>query len=455
MSGRNVVVIGAGPGGYSAALRAASLGSKVYLIEKAEIGGTCVNRGCIPTKSLLKSAEVSRLLRSSSKYGVKASGTTDISAVRARAESVVTRLREHMKETLSEAGVKLVEGEGFVHSPGKASVRECSSLLQWDSLVVATGSSPRFPAVPGLSGEGVVSGEEALFFESVPARVVVLGGGAIGLEVSTLYSSLGSEVFLVEVEPRLLPNFDEDVSRAAGAGMQSLGVKVFTGQSVKEVLHPGGSVVAVLSGGSFIEAGLLVVAAGRKPNTEALGLEALGLKVGPSGFIPVDPPPKTGIPNVYAVGDVTGRHLLAHAAMAEGQAAGSLASGLEVRHDDRFVPKCVYSVPEIASVGLAEDKARSLGYDVLVGVSPFSLNALSACHDSYEGFVKVVAERRYGEILGVHIVGAHAADLIVDAVTAMTLESTVKEWASVIRPHPGYSETVGAALSAILRQLED
>jgi len=449
----DIAVVGAGPGGYVAALRAAQLGAKVVVVEKDEVGGVCLNRGCIPTKTLLRTAEILRLAREAAKYGVLVGEVSlDWKAAQKRKDVVVRRLTGGVKFLLDKAGVQLLIGTARFASPSMLEVATAEGVEQVEArnYVIATGSRPASLPIPGLDDPSILSSDAALALESLPSSLLVIGGGPIGVEFATLFAACGVQVTLVELLPRLLPTLDADLGAEVERTLKKSKVKVYTNSKVSKVETRNGKHVVTVSDGqeSTLEVDKVLLAVGRRPNVEDLGLESAGVHVEKNG-INVDEHMRTNVPHIYAVGDVTGGILLAHVAMKEGVAAVENALGHESVMNYAAVPSCVFSQPEVATVGLSEEQALEQGYSIQVGKFPFRANGKALAQGEQDGLVKIVADSQYGQILGVHIVGPHASDLIQEGTLALTLESTLDELDATIHPHPTLSEALAeAALAA-------
>jgi dihydrolipoamide dehydrogenase len=455
----DVAIVGAGPGGYVAALRAAQLGAKVIVIEKDRVGGVCLNWGCIPTKALLRSAEVLKLAREAANYGVTvADPRLDWGAAQSRKDGVVRRLTGGVKSLLEKASVRLLAGTAHFVSPLALEVVGSNGVerVEASNYVIASGSRPASLPIPGLDGSAVLTSDAALSLESLPDSMLIIGAGPIGVEFATLFQACGVQVTLVEVLPRLLPTLDPELGAEVERALKKSKARVHTASKVTRV-EPGRGGYAVTiqkdSQESTLEVDKVLLAVGRRPNVEELGLAAVGVDAERAG-IKVDGQMRTSAPHIYAVGDVTGRILLAHVAMHEGIAAVENALGHKRTMDYNVVPSCVFSWPEVATVGLTEEEAREKGYDVQVGRFPFRANGKALAQGEHDGLVKVVAESKYGQVLGVHIAGPHASDLIQEGTLALMLESTLDELEATIHPHPTLSEAIAeAALAARGRAL--
>lgn len=453
MSRYDVVIIGAGPGGYVAAIRAAQLGLRVGLVERENVGGICLNWGCIPSKSLLKNAEVLSLIRNAGKFGITFDNMQyDLSKAMARSREVADRLVKGVQYLLKKNGVDLVKGEGHIVSAGKVEVHPEGQQLEAKNIVIATGSQPRL--LPGLEfdGEVIISSYDALKLTEVPPKLVVVGGGAIGIEFAYFYRTYGSEVVIIELLPHLLPNEDEEISVLLEEALSRQGIEILTGCNVQEITGQNGKAevrVSSSSGEKKVEGDKVLIAIGVVGNSEGLGLEKLGVKVEKS-FINVDSKMSTKVEGIYAIGDVIGPPLLAHVASAQGIVAVETMAGhetTELVYED--MPRATYCHPQVASLGLTEAQARERGFKVKVGSFPFRANGKAIALDDYEGLVKFVVDEEFGELLGVHIIGPEASELLAEIGVAKQLEYSAADIAKTVHAHPTLSEAImEAALAA-------
>jgi dihydrolipoamide dehydrogenase len=446
----DLAVLGAGPGGYVAAIRAAQLGFSVALVEKDPYpGGTCLHRGCIPTKAMLASAEVFDQVRRAERFGVRAGAPeVDVAGVHRHKASVVRRLATGLEGLLRRHGVELVRGRGRLAGRGLLLVEgDKARQLKARHILLATGSTPAVPPPFTVDGRRVLTSDEVLHLPSVPASLLVIGAGAVGVEFASLFCRFGSRVTLVEMLPRVLPAEDEEISSALEASLKRQGIEVLTGTVVEEVV-PGDPVTVRARRGQEVlerQAEILLVATGRRPATEGLGLQEMGVEM-EGARVRVDEFMRTSVVGLYAIGDLVPGPQLAHVASAEGILAVEHMAGREVHPlDYDKTPSATYCHPEVASVGLSERRAVEAGYDVKVGRFPFAALGKAVLWDDTEGFVKVVAEARYGEVLGVHILGPHATDLIAEAVVALQCEATLEELFRSVHPHPTLSEAIAEA----------
>jgi dihydrolipoamide dehydrogenase len=454
----DVTIIGSGPGGYVAAIRAAQLGAKVAVVEMAPLpGGTCLHWGCIPTKALLQSAEVLETARHAGSFGIKIAGAElDFPAVQRYKDKVVLSNAKGVEYLFKKNGVTMVPGRGKLAGRGKVEVTPKdgpSRVLESKTIVLATGSAIR--GLPGVDfdGESIVNSDHILNLKKVPASLVVLGAGAVGVEFASIYRSFGSEVTVVELLPKLIPIEDAALGAELEKAFKKRGIAVHTGTKVTRVEKKGGKVrIGAAKEGQpevSLEVEMLLVAIGRRPLTENLGLEGTKVRV-QNGFLEVDPMMRTGEEGVYAIGDIVKTPALAHVASHEGVVAVEHALGAGPHPIDYDkIPSCTYCQPEVAACGLSEEEARKRGYDVRVGTFPFTALGKAKILDDTRGFVKIVSEAKRDEVLGVHIVGPHATELIAEAATALHLETTAEALFQAIHAHPTLSEAMGEAALAV------
>jgi dihydrolipoamide dehydrogenase len=450
----DIAIIGGGPGGYVAALRAAQLGAGVVLVEEKHIGGVCLNVGCIPTKALLRSAEVYETLQRAHDFGVRVDGTITIDwpAMQKRKAQAVSRLTGGVASLLRRAKVAVFEGRGRLLGAHVVEVtgKEGTQRIEADKVIIATGSRPIRLPLPGFDAPGVLDSTAALALEELPRRLLIVGGGVIGAEFAAMFAGLGIKVTIVEMLDRMLPMMDAEVGQEIEKALKRRDVDMYlNSQATGAIQSSDGFRVSATTpeGNQNFDVDKVLVSVGRRANMEDLGLEPLGVETTRSGIV-VNERMETNIPNVYAIGDVTGKWWLAHVASKEGVVAAENACGHPARMDYKSVPSCVFTHPEVASVGLTETQAIEQGYDVLVGRFPFRANGRALSYGEYEGFVKVVSENKYGEILGVHIVGPHASDLVVEGTLALSMEATVDEIEYTIHAHPTFGEAVDEAVLA-------
>jgi dihydrolipoamide dehydrogenase len=449
------IVIGSGPGGYVAAIRAAQLGKKTVVIEKDAVGGRCLNYACIPAKALLRSADLLSEIRDAGEFGLKVAAVeVDYQAVQARREKVVSTLTGGVGGLFKKNGIDLIEGEASLGPRGSAdsdsggliAVRVDDRELTAATVILAAGSVPR--AIPGAELGGRVLGtEEAWALPELPARLAVVGAGASGAEIASGFARLGSEVLLLEALDRVLPSEDADISRLVERGLKRQGIQVFTGTPIEGVQAGERSVSFAYVGGSggseSAEVDYLVIAAGRGPDVEALGLAGAGVELDERGLVKVDGALRTSAPGVYAIGDLVPGPALAHKASEEGIVAAEDSAGLAT-HPLAYIdiPRATFCTPNVGSFGLTEEQAREQGYDVVIGKVPYGAVGGGAVYGDRAGLVKLVGESKYGELLGGHIVGSRATELIQELVNVRALEGGFPEVARIVHGHPTLSEAV-------------
>ncbi len=440
------VIIGSGPGGYVAAIRAAQLGMKTAVIEQDTVGGRCLNYACIPAKAVLRVADVLSEIREAGEFGIKVGPPeVDYAAVSARRQKVVSTLTGGVAGLFKKNQIELIEGEGSLAGGGQVKVGD--QLLAAKTIILATGSVKR--PIPGTEfGERVIGTEEAWALSELPATMAVVGAGASGSEIASAYARLGVEVALFEALDRALPTEDADISKVAERGLKKQGIKVHTATLVRNVQSAGSSVRFTYNDQSG-EVEWLVIAAGRSPDVEALGLQSAGVKLADDGLIEVDGAMHTSVAGVYAIGDLVHGPALAHKASDEGVIAVEDAAGLPV-HPLAYVdiPRATFCKPNVASFGLTEAQAREQGYDVVVGKVQYGAVGAGTVYGDRTGLVKIVGEKKYGELLGGHIVGSKATELIQELVNTRALEGGYTEVAHLVHGHPTMSEAVMEAARA-------
>jgi len=455
----DLIVLGSGPGGYVAAIRASQLGMNVAVVEREHLGGICLNWGCIPTKALLKSAQVFNYIIHAEDYGISVSkAKPDFNKMISRSRGVadgmskgVTFLMKKNKITVIEGDGKLVRGKKVVVTDKDGAKKEYEAK----NIIIATGARSRaLPNIP-IDGKKVIGYRKAMSLPKQPKRMVVIGAGAIGVEFAYFYNSIGTEVTVVEyLENGLLPREDKDVSKELNKIFKKSGIHIMGNTSVDEV-DTSGKVISVKTKNrktgkdEIISCDVVLSATGIMPNTEEIGLEILGIKKGKGGTIEVDEFCQTSVSGIYAIGDVLATPALAHVASAEGILCVEKIAGLKVHPINYgFIPSCTYCSPEVASVGMTEEQAKEAGHEIKVGKFPFSASGKASASGAKEGFVKVLYDAKYGELLGAHMIGSNVTEMIAEIVAAMNLETTGHEIIKAIHPHPTMSEAVMEASAA-------
>ncbi|HPK09218.1 MAG TPA: dihydrolipoyl dehydrogenase [Saprospiraceae bacterium] len=454
----DVIVIGSGPGGYVAAIRASQLGKKVAVVEKENLGGICLNWGCIPTKALLKSAQVYNYIQHAGDYGIdNAKGTADFDKIIGRSRGVADGMSKGVSFLMRKNKIQVIEGTASLARGKKVVVTDAQgkkSEYSADHIILATGA--RAKALPNLpiDGEKIIEYRKALTLEKLPKRMVVVGAGAIGVEFAYFYNSLGTEVTIVEfLEQGLLPREDADVSKELAKVFKKQGINVLANTSVESVDTSGKSIKVHTKSRNdgkeaIIECDVVLSAAGISPNTEGIGLETLGIKTD-RGFVLVDDYYQTNVSGIYAIGDIIPTPALAHVASAEGITCVEKIAGINVHPIDyNNIPSCTYCSPEVASVGLTEQAAKEAGYELKIGKFPFSASGKASAAGAKEGFVKLIFDAKYGEILGAHFIGLNVTEMIAEIVVAKKLEATGHEIIKSIHPHPTMSEAIMEAAAA-------
>ncbi len=452
----DLIIIGSGPGGYVTAIRASQLGMKTAIIEKADLGGICLNWGCIPTKSLLKSAQVFETIKHSQDYGINITGEieADFKKIIDRSRSVASGMSKGVQFLMKKNKIDVLKGHGKILKQGLVEVKDDegkAANYSAKNIIVATGA--RSNELPDLKqdGEKIIGYRQALILPEKPKSMLVVGSGAIGTELASFYNSMGTEVTLVEYMPEIIPNEDEEVSKALARSLKKSGIKILTNSNVSGVDTSNDICrvnIKTKKGEVIKEVDIVLSAVGITPNTENLGLEELGVNMD-RGFIQVDEFMRTNVEGIYAIGDVIPTAALAHVASAEGitcveKIAGQQAEPLDYNN----IPGCTYTSPEVASVGLTEKAAKEAGHLIKVGKFPFSASGKASAAGAKEGFIKLIFEEKHGELLGAHMIGANVTELISEIVVARKLEITRHEIIKSIHPHPTMSEAIMEAAAA-------
>jgi len=478
----DVVIVGGGPGGYPAAIRAAQYGLRVALIEKERAGGVCLNWGCIPTKAMLRTADVLETMQHSIDFGILADNVRlDYPAVLKRKDTIVKSLTDGVGQLLKANGVTVYQGHarftnanaldvvgvgksplgagGPLYNAPADGVGQPTARVAGKHIIIATGSTPAQLPIPGVDLAGVINSDGAFLLKELPKRIVIVGGGAVGTEWATLFSAFGSEVTLVELLPNLLPLEDEDMGRTLSRSFQKRGIKILTSSTVAKIDEGSEKRARTLrvtitdkdgKNEQTVEADDVLIGVSRRPNTIDLNLEKTGVQTDERGFITVDERMRTNVNNVFAIGDVVGKIQLAHVATHQGLVTAGVIAGHDEKMDYKAVPAATFTHPEVASVGLTEQKARDAGHEVVVGKFPFAALGRAQTYGNTDGLMKVVADKKYGEILGVHVIGPSASDLIPEGVLAIQLEATLEDIANTIHAHPTLGEaSMEAAMVAL------
>jgi dihydrolipoamide dehydrogenase len=450
----DIIIIGSGPGGYVTAIRASQLGFRVAIVEKENLGGICLNWGCIPTKALLKSAQVYDYMKHVDAYGLKAKEIDkDFEAIIKRSRNVAEGMSKGVQFLMKKNKIDVLNGFGMVKPGKKVEVTDADNKVteySADHIIIATGARSReLPFMP-IDGKKIIGYRKAMTLEKQPEKMIIVGSGAIGVEFAYFYNSMGTQVTIVEFLPRVVPLEDEDVSKQFNRSLKKAKIKVMTSSSVTAVDTSGEGVKATVKtkkGEEILEADVILSAVGIKSNIENIGLEDVGIVTDKDKII-VNESYETNIPGYYAIGDVVPGPALAHVASAEGITCVEKIAGLKPESIDYGnIPGCTYATPEIASVGYTEAQAKEKGYDLKIGKFPFSASGKAKAAGTPEGFVKVIFDAKYGELLGCHMIGAGVTDMIAEAVVARKLEATGHEILKAIHPHPTMSEAVMEAVA--------
>jgi len=457
----DVIVLGSGPGGYPAAIRASQLGFKVAIVEKESLGGVCLNWGCIPTKALLKSAQVYEYMKHSADYGIQSTGVQhDFGAVIKRSRGVADKMSKGVQFLMKKNKIDVIMGYGKIASKGKLEVTAAdgkTSIVEAKYIIIATGARSRqLPAMP-VDGKKIIGYREAMVLPQQPTSMIIVGSGAIGVEFADFYNTMGTKVTVVEFMPRIVPVEDEDISKELEKQLKKKGINIMTSSEVIKTDTTGAGVKATVktaTGEQILEADILLSAVGIQSNIENIGLEANNIKT-EKGRIIVDRNGQTSVPGIFAIGDCSPGQALAHVAGKEGINAAEQIAYLEKKSthqpeamDYNNIPGCTYCSPEIASVGFTEKAAKEAGYTLKVGKFPFMASGKASASGNTDGFVKVIFDAKYGEFLGAHMIGAGVTELIAEVVAVRKLETTYHEILNSVHPHPTMSEALKEATAA-------
>ncbi|MGW8321971.1 MAG: dihydrolipoyl dehydrogenase [Thermodesulfobacteriota bacterium] len=437
----DLIVIGCGPGGYAASIRASQLGGKVAVIEAADIGGTCVNRGCIPAKVWHKAASTLQSIRKGADFGIEAAEPKlNLKTVVERKNGVSGEIRMGMEGLLANNGVELIRGRAVFKGPQAVEVG--GNTLEAKKFIIASGSSLAFPEVPGLK-DAAMTTDDLLEMTQAPASILICRADFIEVEMANILNTFGCKVVLVTDASRILAREDHDTSQRVAQALREQGVEIVTRATLESVKKKKGGFACQLAGPKerTVEVAKVLVSS-RAPNTAEIGLDKLGMKLNEDGSIQINDSLETSVGGIYAIGDCTGGWMLSHSSSSMAVTAAENAMGQKGKYPFHLIPRGSWTSPEVGSVGLSEEEAEKRGLEIEIGIFPFSINGLAACRNEVDGAVKIVSEAKYGEILGVHIVGGGATELVGEAVLAMQLECTAREFARSIRIHPTFSEAV-------------
>lgn len=440
----DICIIGGGPGGYTAAIKGAQLGAKVALVEKESLGGTCLNHGCIPTKNLYSASELIRGISEGEKFGIKSRGTDiDLSLMMERKNEVVSHLRKGLQKLFNDHKINLFEGKGAIESAGKVRVDSpnTTEMIEASNIIIATGSEAADIPPLRIDGRTVLGNRDILQLEKIPDSLVIVGGGPIGCEFANIFERLGTKITIIEVLDRLLPYCEKEISRIIRKRFEERGMNIITGKAVASTETSGNAVTVVLDDGEEVRAGKVLMAVGRRLNSFGLNLEDLHIEM-EGNAVKVNDRMETSFPGVYAIGDVTGKMALAHVAAHEGKVAASNAMGVDALMNYSTIPWAIYIHPEIATVGKGEEALKGEGISYNVGRFPYLANGKAVSMREEDGFVKVLVSKEDDRVLGVHILGAHASDLIAEAALAMQMGCTVKDISNTIHTHPTLAEAL-------------
>ena len=450
-----MIIIGGGPAGYAAAVRASRLGAKVMLLEREELGGTCLHRGCIPTKSFLKVAEVLDTVRKSRRFGVTTGeATLDFAKMVTYKDQVIKTILSGLQGLMKNNAIEVVEGSGKLISKTELRVAIQNGDLSFESdrIILATGSSRAVPPIPGVEGAGVITTDGIWSLQNKPNSLAIIGAGPSGVELANIFAILGSKVFLVEMLPQIVPTEDREVADILERCLKRSGIQIFTGTALQKIEDgENGNKRLTLTndrGTTNVNVQMVVISTGSRPNTQGLGLEEVGVKVEREAIV-TDARMGTSVPGIWAAGDVTGGIMLAHVASREGEVAVENALGLSSTMDYRAVPACIYTMPEIGSVGLSEAAAIEKGYSIRIGRSSMAANNKALILGERNGLVKIVADVGSDEVLGIHICGPHATELVSEAAACIAQRVTLDELAIMIHAHPTLHEAIREAAQGV------
>ncbi|MCH8003523.1 MAG: dihydrolipoyl dehydrogenase [Nanoarchaeota archaeon] len=448
-----VVVIGAGPGGYVAAIRLAQLNKKVVLVDKDKLGGICLNYGCIPSKAMIYASEFLDKIKKSNKMGINVSRVTmDFKKMQEWKDGIISKLIEGIDFLCKQNKIIVVKGTAFFDSSNRLKVTNDKNIsyIDFEKAIIAVGSKPVEMPNFKFDSKKIISSKEALYLEEIPKNMVVIGGGYIGLELGTVYAKLGSKVHVIEEEKHILPGFDKSIVNVLQKNLENLGVQIYNNSKAEKIENNKVVINSKGNGKISLDADKILVAVGRYPNTKNLGLGNTRIKLDKNGFIEVDNNLRTNNKNIYAIGDVSTGPMLAHKASRQGKFVAEAIAGKKDNYENIVVPAVIFTDPEIATVGLDEAEAKDKGMKVKVGKFPFSVSSRAMTRNETDGFVKVVADKKNDKVLGVQIIGSEASNLISEAALAIKMEATLEDVALTIHPHPTLSESLMEAAEATM-----
>lgn len=452
MEKRDLIVIGGGPAGYTAAIKASQLGGKVTVVEEKNLGGICINRGCIPTKFLLHTVDIYQSIKDAGQYGISvAEVNLDLSKMQAGKNKVTSTLVSGVEGLLRGNNVEVISGRAKLTQPKQIEIdsgQGKKQTIQAEKVVIATGSKPIVLPIPGADSPDIMDAESMLNLDRLPKSLVMVGGGVIGVEMATILAKLGCKVSIVEMMPHILPTQDAELSAILDQALRGDGIEIYCGAQVTKIEDTKGGKLLTFSDSNKVEKKLEAEAAavcvGYKPNIEGLGLNECGITI-EGGRIQVNETMQTSVPDIYAAGDVVGGMMLAYVSFAEGRVAAENAMGRDSKIDYQVVPQCIFTLPEVASVGLTEEEAVAQGHQLRIGRFPFVANGMAKILGEQRGLVKIITDQDYGQILGVHIVGPRATSLIPEAALAVKLEATAQDIIATMHAHPTLSEAIWEA----------
>lgn len=449
----DIAILGGGPGGYVAAVRAAQLGAKVAVVEKDELGGTCLNRGCIPTKALVAGAGLLNKLSEAEEFGIEVSvNKVSLEKMIARKDAVVQQLVKGIHFLFQKNKINLITGAGKLVSPTEIAVLKEdgeTEVIQAKNIILATGSEPALISALGYDGKNVLTSTEALEMTEIPESILIIGGGVIGCEFACIYQALGVKVTIVEAMANILPLIEKEAARQLQSLLKKRGIEIHTKVMIEKVEINDGKVRAFLNNGQEIQTDKALISIGRSLNTKELGFEEVGINLGTRGEVVVDEHLRTSIPTIFAIGDITNKMQLAHVASAQGIAAVNNIMGENHEMDYRVVPSCIFTFPEVATVGITTEQAKEAGLNIKSAKFPFMAIGKAVAMGEKDGFVKIITDADNDEVIGVHIVGPHATDLIAEAALAMQKRLTAHEIAQTIHAHPTVAEAIMEAAEAV------